>query len=496
MNDLNDQNDQNDLNDQNHYGADIRRARVEQGLQQADLARLLGVSAPYVSRLERGGVRESPRIADRCEEVLGVRRKRTSGAQRSSMQVPLPYSAPTEDPYLKLLPVEIPQSADPDVRLWDIPQTIPELSYLTHGFFRYYGKFPPTLARRLIRDFRPQSGEIILDNLMGCGTTLVEARLEGHESLGIDASPLAVLAARVKVTTDLDRDVVQRSMSQVQADFTEQTSEFPASRDLAKWFSTNTTNDLAKLRAAILRLPADDVRQFLTLAFFAIIRRVSFAFDGEVRPHINAAKKPRDVWSAFAKKVDDMLVRLAEYNILVRGKPPAHAVTCDARKPATVLEPYRGRVGLVVSHPPYLNCFDYIPVFRLEYLWTQGFEAELGNDWTYDGLRGTQVKSWPASPAVIKAYFSDLTEAYLQLVPYLSPTARVAVVIGDCTVMGEVVRVLDRLAEDMHSCGFELVRTLLRTTHYGTGKYAYAHRADYHGVAAEKRDGVLVFRRA
>lgn len=485
------------MDDQNEYGADIRRARVEQGLHQADLAKLLGVSAPFVSRLERGGVRESPRVAERCEEVLGVARKapvsRRGGADG---QVPLPYAAPSEDPYLKLLPSEIQRSTDPDVRAWDIPQTIPELSYLTHGFFRYYGKFPSTLARKLIRDFRPQAGEVVLDNLMGCGTTLVEARLEGHESIGIDASPLAVLAARVKVATSVDRVAVRRSMALIRQGFDAQTATVPEGRDFTKWFSPAVTRDLANLRAAVLSLPADEVRQFVALAFFAVIRRVSFAFDGEVRPHINADKKPRDVWPAFSKKVDDMLGRMAEYDVLVHESPLARAVTCDARNPAAALEPYRGRVGLVISHPPYLNCFDYIPVFRLEYLWTGGFEAELGNDWTYAGLRDAQVKSWPASPEVVEAYFDDLTTAYCQLVPYLSATATVAVVIGDCTIKGELLPVLDRFADHMGRAGFTLVRTLLRTTHYGTGKYAYAHRADYHGVAAEKRDGVLVFRRA
>lgn len=484
------------MTDQNEYGAEIRRARVEQGLQQSELARLLGVSAPFVSRLERGGVRESPRVADRCAEVLGVSRKpAVSKYGTSAGQVSLPFPAPTDDPFLKLLPSEIQRSTEPDVRTWDIPQTIPELSYLTHGFFRYYGKFPPTLARKLIRDFRPKEDEVVLDNMMGCGTTLVEARLEGQESVGIDASPLAVLSAQVKVDTSVDCEAVQRDMKRLKEAFSARVAAVPDGRDFRKWFSEDATRDLANLRAAVLALPADEVRRFLALAFFAIIRRVSFAFDGEVRPHINAEKKPREVWGAYAKKVDDMVVRLAEYDRFVRGKPTAHAMTCDARNPDSVLEPYRGRIGLVISHPPYLNCFDYIPVFRLEYLWTGGFEAELGSDWTYEGLRNTQVKSWPASPAVVDAYFTDVTAAYSRLSPFLAPGAHVAVVIGDCTIKGVLLPVLDRFVEHMRSAGYALVRTLLRTTHYGTGKYAYAHRADYHGASAEKRDGILVFSR-
>ncbi len=482
------------MNDQTEYGAAIRRARLDQGLRQEDLAGLLGVSAPFVSRLERGGIVESPRVAERCKEVLGVsRRPSAPNGLAPTAQIPLPYPAPMQDPYLSLLPFETQESADPDVRTWDIPQTISELSYLTHGFFRYYGKFPSTLARRVIRDLRPNADEVVLDNLMGCGTTLVEARLEGHESIGIDLSPLAVLAARVKVDTNVDHPAVKRAMEQVFEKLNEGLATCPEGRDYEKWFTEEANRDLANLRAAILTLPADNVRQLLSLAFFAIIRRVSRAYDGEVRPHINAKKRPRAVWQAFAKKIDDMLARLAEYHLYVSGSPPARAVACDARTPEEALSSYRGRVGLVVSHPPYLNCFDYIPVYRLEYLWTEGFEVELGGDWTYKELRNSQVKAWPASPAVIEAYYVDLTTSYARLKPFLSPTARVAVVIGDCTIKGKLLPVLDQFTESMQRSGFRLVRTMLRTTHYGTGKYAYAHRADYHGAAAEKRDGVLVF---
>lgn len=69
------------------------------------------------------------------------------------------------------------------------------------------------------------------------------------------------------------------------------------------------------------------------------------------------------------------------------------------------------------------------------------------------------------------------------------------VILGDCSIRGEVVSVLDRFSDVMHDLGFSLDRLLMRSTHYGIGKYAYAHRADYHSDLAKKRDGILVFKR-
>lgn len=69
-----------------------------------------------------------------------------------------------------------------------------------------------------------------------------------------------------------------------------------------------------------------------------------------------------------------------------------------------------------------------------------------------------------------------------------------AIVIGDCTRNGELIPVIDKTIELVKEIGYTPFEYNFRTTHYGLGKYAYSHRADYHGDA-EKRDGILVFRR-
>lgn len=485
------------------FASAVRRARVERRLTQAELARQLGVSSAFVSKLERGAVTESDRIASRCLELLGVSRANevsVSSTRGGAEQMALSFCEvkrpePLHDPYLGLLPTEIPQSTEPDIRVWDIPQTITELSYLTHGFFRYYGKFPSTLARRLIRDFRPSGSEVIFDNFLGSGTTLVEARLEGHRAIGLDSSPLAVLASRVKVDTTVDLHEVRSLVSPLQQAMKVQsngTGQGVAGYE--KWFNADVVDDLARLRRGLLQLPPSAARQFLALAFFAIIRRVSTAHDGEVRPHVNPKKRPRDVWLAFSKKVDEMIARAEEYRRYCRTAPAPEAYLCDARSPNPVLSRFQEPIGLVISHPPYLNCFDYIPVYKLEFMWTDGF-SELEEGWDYRGLPSQQLKSWPASTDVITSYFAGLKAAFSALLPRLARDAHVAVVIGDCTSKGELIPVLDLFANDMVDAGYRLHRTILRTTHYGIGKYAYAHRADYHGTKADKRDGVLVFRR-
>jgi hypothetical protein len=79
---------------------------------------------------------------------------------------------------------------------------------LTHGFYKYPARFSPSFVRAAIEAFtRP--GEIVLDNHVGGGTTLVEALALGRHAIGVDISTLAEFVATVKTTVfseaELDR---------------------------------------------------------------------------------------------------------------------------------------------------------------------------------------------------------------------------------------------------------------------------------------------------
>jgi DNA methylase len=79
---------------------------------------------------------------------------------------------------------------------------------LTHGFYKYPARFSPIFARAAIEAFT-QPGDLVLDNHVGGGTTLVEALATGRHAIGVDISTLAEFVACVKTTVftkaELDR---------------------------------------------------------------------------------------------------------------------------------------------------------------------------------------------------------------------------------------------------------------------------------------------------
>jgi hypothetical protein len=79
---------------------------------------------------------------------------------------------------------------------------------LTHNFYRYPARFSPAFVRATIETFT-MPGDLVLDNHVGGGTTLVEALARGRDAIGVDISPLAEFVATVKTTiyseAELDR---------------------------------------------------------------------------------------------------------------------------------------------------------------------------------------------------------------------------------------------------------------------------------------------------
>ena len=71
--------------------------------------------------------------------------------------------------------------------------------YVTHGYHTYPAKFIPQVAARLI-ERHTQPGALVADPFMGSGTTLVEAKLLGRRSVGVDINPVAHLISTAKTT--------------------------------------------------------------------------------------------------------------------------------------------------------------------------------------------------------------------------------------------------------------------------------------------------------
>lgn len=379
---------------------------------------------------------------------------------------------------------------------WDIPYTIKDISYLTHSHYRYYGKFPSVLAGKIIDLFPPKDKDsYILDNFCGSGTTLVEAKLRGINSVGLDINWISALASNVK-TKHVDIKKIRQLHDRILFLYEKDKSNpLDSNLDLLssfeeKWFVKENVKDLKILQNILLNLEPSDELDFIVVAFLGIIRRVSKAYDGEVRPHINKEKKVRDVISAFSKKINDMISDHIKYMEITNSDTVGTCYVGNNLDLPNIIK--EKNIYLVINHPPYLNSFNYSPIFSLELYWGKAFEKNYS---TYIELYKKEMKAHPASESITEQYFNHLRDCYKQTFNIQKKGDYLAVVIGDCTRKGELIPVLKNTQKIIEEIGYKTIMLNYRTTHYGLGKYAYKHRADYHDDINGKKDGILIFQK-
>jgi SAM-dependent methyltransferase len=95
-------------------------------------------------------------------------------------------------------PVRLPQHSSSRLRSFFKTNQF-KTGYATHGLFPYRGKFHPQMIKALTNIMGLKPGETILDPMMGSGTVLIEARLMGIKSIGVDASPFCRFMTQAKL---------------------------------------------------------------------------------------------------------------------------------------------------------------------------------------------------------------------------------------------------------------------------------------------------------
>lgn len=290
--------------------------------------------------------------------------------------------------------------------------------------------------------------------------------------------------------------IIERIDKEIESgvDFTEYAPEW---NSLEKWFSDEAKRELSIIKKVLTEYKFDDeaVYEFFLIGFSSIIRRVSTAYDGEVRPHVNKSKKSRSPISAFSKKITEMIKLADEFNVALKKSVESRTFLQNNENLGDNTSISNAGINLVLSHPPYLNCFDYIPVYSLELRWTESIK-QIWGDMALRDVQNMETKSWPAtSDKILYGYFDGLKKAYSEVFRVLKKGGVCGVVIGDSTIRGELIRVHKILSAILVDIGFEPIEVIYRTTHYGIGKYAYNHRADYHGKQDDKLDGIVIFRK-
>ena len=323
---------------------------------------------------------------------------------------------------------------------------------LTHGFHSYAGRMHPSTARAAIAAWSTP-GQRILDPFCGSGTVLVEAMAAGRSALGIDASPLAVLIAKVRSTVlgESERQRLVDSAREIATDAAERARKRvrpeipPWARHENTRFFPHVGLELLGLRGLVMATPEDAVGVALRGCFSSIL--VKFMrqpeFGGESIQRIGRGM-PSKFFAGRAEELSQSLAALAQRT--PEGTPVPKIQLGDARAIAPVPDL---SCDLIVSSPPYAGTYDYAEHHDVRFLWL-GLSRE-----KFDRVQVGARTEDMGSPA--KRWQKDRRRWLGEMGRVVKPGAFVVLEIGDGVVGNEPEDAAEAIRFDAPKAGLELV---------------------------------------
>lgn len=391
--------------------------------------------------------------------------------------------------------------------------TMPDLNfdghntlYASHGLHAYAAKCPPQLVRYGIR-YYSTPGDMVLDPMVGSGTTLVEARLLGRQAIGYDIDPVAKLIAEVKSRPLRDAAIELAFTSLVERckrDFAglrsrgisralRERATPPDFHNREYWFSTDVAAGLSVLsyHLSVASIPLR-IRKFLWVAFSSIIlAKTSVANARDIihsRHHYYEHDEAPDVLLRFIGRVKTMRRQMQEFlEECGRANPTKVTVRSgDARRLGVRDE----SVDLIFTSPPYATALDYPRAHFLAVPWMQSIlglslgeylskapryigtergrtkvPSEPGPLDTEAGLRIIThlEKESPRHAKLTRRYFGDVKRVFSEMYRVLRPTKHAIVVVCPSHIRKVEIPTHEVLTEIGRDVGFRIKRQYSRT---------------------------------
>jgi DNA modification methylase len=350
-----------------------------------------------------------------------------------------------------------------------------------HRWYGYKEGFSPSFVKYFITKYTTDDNSIIFDPFGGVGTTALESIKLGYDAISMDVSPLGVFASKVKTRNYTSKDIFEITKY---VNILKRLENYPKkyiieNQTIAKYFDSETYESLLKIRSFILDIDIDTVQDLFLLALLSLIDEISTHHKNG-----NGVKKklhlpqPLNFHELCEKIIEKLEVYLHDIqNTKIIGKADIIQHSC--------IVPYSlsKKADIVLTSPPYANCFDYSKVYLSE-LWIGNFFKERSDQERFrensiashvhyiwkrkEQSKGSETvnsiiipilkaqKLWSNRiPEMLFRYFSDLDAFLHHLSKNLTNGAIVGIVVGNSVYGGVPISVDTLLAEMAVDQGFQ-----------------------------------------
>jgi len=335
--------------------------------------------------------------------------------------------------------------------------------YLTHWYYPYKAKFHPQMIKALINWMGLKQNQLLLDPFVGSGTALIEGKLLGLKSVGIDIDPLCVLMSNVKTSI---LDIPPAVLRQIEP------------RDAFSYFRKlkphSSLTGLEQFGVTVLgKSPFQQIgEEFLNqVANFYLL---SYLYALSDYTYIK-----RDMWQGFSANTSYILRSLEDFAQLkdklqfdLGQTWSFHGDSRDLEKLSSEnreLENVgirRGNVDGIITSPPYSIAVDYIKqdLHAFSYL---GVNAEQLLD-KLVGLRGKHEQR-------VRLYFEDMEKAFQSMYWALRSKGYCIIIIGDVMFEGSRLPITQKFIEIGRQAGFQLAQIIRRPILGGFARLRYEY---------------------
>jgi hypothetical protein len=326
--------------------------------------------------------------------------------------------------------------------------------------------FPEAFVKRNLLAWSKRD-DIVLDPFCGRGTTIFESLVNGRRAIGCDTNPVAFCLSRAKANPPALAKLLER-LTALESGYA---AASPAGDELADeffllCFHEDTLRQILFLKDS-LDWRADSIDCFIAALALGCLHgeshRTELCFSNRM-PRTISTKPAYSVrwWREKGcippqRDVFTILRAAAKYRY-ESPLPPlrGRVVEGDVRRAKTLLRPYRERVKLVITSPPYLDITDYHEDQWLR-LWLLGGPAKPVTGQCKDDRHRR-----------IDAYWQFLREAWAGVVPLLHQSAQVVIRIGGTRLDEEELRI--GLLESLNSTGYKFKLAESRQTDIKNGQ--------------------------
>jgi DNA modification methylase len=393
-----------------------------------------------------------------------------------------------------------------------------------HDWYRFVLSFPPHLVRNYIEKFNIGADRTVLDPFCGTGTTLIEAKLAGIHSIGMEANLFPHFASTVKLDWSIDPEllasraglIAEEVLNSLNMHGIDDNQPFELSHDDKEFKSLDPEAASLLLKNSISPLPLHKVlvliealkkhehEQYYHHARLALANALVYKISNlHFGPEVGVRNPKVDVpvvanWMMEIEKICGDLRKIGQKHF-----PDSQVYLGDSRT-LDVIQPES--VDAVITSPPYPNEKDYTRTTRLETVLlgfvqnksdlqrmkktlvrsnTRGvYKSDDDDQWIFghpdilkiaEDIEKRRIEMGKNSgfermySRVTKLYFGGMARHLSELRKVLRPGAHLAYVVGDqasyLRVMIRTGQILAKIAESLgyEVEGIDLFRTRMAT---------------------------------